>query len=56
MDKLSEHADASIAIEAELAANASDSALVQKLYTELQLLNEKLEGDVERWSELAEFA
>jgi ABC transport system ATP-binding/permease protein len=43
-------------IETELAANASDSALVQKLYGELQLLNEKLEGDVERWSELAELA
>jgi ABC transport system ATP-binding/permease protein len=45
-----------IAIEAELAANASDSALVQKLYGELQSLNEKLERDVERWSELAELA
>lgn len=44
------------AIEAELAANASDSALVQKLYGELQRLNEKLERDVERWSELAELA
>jgi ATP-binding cassette subfamily F protein uup len=43
-------------IESELAANASDSALVQVLYTQLQLLNEKLERDVERWSELAEFA
>ncbi len=43
-------------IESELAANASDSALVQKLYAQLQLLNEKLERDVERWSELAEFA
>jgi ABC transport system ATP-binding/permease protein len=43
-------------IEAELAANASDSALVQKLYAQLQLLSEKLERDVERWSELAEFA
>jgi len=45
-----------IHIETELATNASDSALVQKLYTELQLLNEKLERDVERWSELAELA
>jgi ATP-binding cassette subfamily F protein uup len=45
-----------IQIETELATNASDSALVQKLYTELQLLNEKLERDVERWSELAELA
>jgi ATP-binding cassette subfamily F protein uup len=45
-----------VAIEAELAANASDSALVQKLYTELERLNGKLESDVERWSELAEFA
>jgi ATP-binding cassette subfamily F protein uup len=43
-------------IDTELTANASDSALVQKLYTELQLLNEKLERDVERWSELAELA
>lgn len=43
-------------IETELGANASDSALVQKLYTELQLLSDKLEQDVERWSELAEFA
>jgi ATP-binding cassette subfamily F protein uup len=43
-------------IDAELAANASDSALVQRLYSELQMLNEKLERDVERWSELAELA
>jgi ATP-binding cassette subfamily F protein uup len=43
-------------IEAELAANASNAELVARLYAELQALNETLEGDVERWSELAEFA
>ena len=44
------------AIEAELLANPSDAALVQQLYTELAALDDRLERDVERWSELAEFA
>jgi ATP-binding cassette subfamily F protein uup len=40
--------------EAELAANGSDHILVARLYEELQTLNEKLERDMERWTELAE--
>lgn len=38
-----------------LAASASDFVLVQALYTELESLNQQLEQDVDRWSELAEF-
>ncbi|MBI3650907.1 MAG: ABC-F family ATP-binding cassette domain-containing protein [Acidobacteria bacterium] len=45
-----------VAIEKELAANASNAELVQRRYAELQALNDQLEGDVERWSELAELA
>jgi ATP-binding cassette subfamily F protein uup len=42
--------------EAELAANASDHILVARLYDELQSLNETLDRNLERWSELAEVA
>ncbi|HEY8462252.1 MAG TPA: ABC-F family ATP-binding cassette domain-containing protein [Blastocatellia bacterium] len=41
-------------IERELDANSSDHVLVQKLYEELQSLNERLDGDLNRWAELAE--
>jgi ATP-binding cassette subfamily F protein uup len=44
------------AAEAELAANGRDHVLVAQLYEELQLLNETLDRDMERWAELAEFA
>jgi ATP-binding cassette subfamily F protein uup len=43
-------------VEKELDANASDHTLVQKLYEELQSLNEALDRDLERWTELAELA
>jgi ABC transport system ATP-binding/permease protein len=41
-------------VERELEANSSDHVLVQKLYDELQSLNEQLDGDLNRWAELAE--
>ncbi len=44
------------AVEKELDANASDHTLVQKLYEELQSLNEALDRDLERWAELADLA
>jgi ATP-binding cassette subfamily F protein uup len=44
------------AVEKELDANASDHTLVQKLYEELQSLNEALDRDLNRWAELAELA
>jgi ATP-binding cassette subfamily F protein uup len=43
-------------VERELDANSSDHVLVQKLYEELQSLNEQLNGDLDRWTELAELA
>ncbi|NQU45885.1 MAG: ABC-F family ATP-binding cassette domain-containing protein, partial [Chlorobium sp.] len=43
-------------ISAELAAAGSDFAVVQRLGDELQALQKKMEGDMVRWSELAEFA
>ncbi len=43
-------------VEKELDANASDHTLVQKLYEELQSLNEALDCDLNRWAELAELA
>ncbi|MBO0857903.1 MAG: ABC-F family ATP-binding cassette domain-containing protein [Chloracidobacterium sp.] len=43
-------------IERELDANSSDHLLVQKLYEELQSLNEKLDRDLSRWADLAEQA
>jgi ATP-binding cassette subfamily F protein uup len=43
-------------VERQLAASSSDFVLVEALYSELQLLNRQLEGDVDRWAELAEFA
>jgi ATP-binding cassette subfamily F protein uup len=43
-------------IEKELDANSSDHILVQKLYEELQSLNERLDRDLNRWAELAELA
>jgi ABC transport system ATP-binding/permease protein len=42
--------------EAELAAHGSDHVLVQKLYEELQSLNQQLDRDLNRWAELAELA
>jgi ABC transport system ATP-binding/permease protein len=42
--------------ERELDANSSDHVLVQKLYEELQSLNERLDHDLNRWAELAEMA
>ncbi len=45
-----------VEIEAGLAANSSDHVVVQKLYDELQALNQILERDIERWVELAELA
>ncbi len=41
-------------IEKELDANSSDHVLVQKLYEELQSLNDRLDSDLNRWAELAE--
>jgi ATP-binding cassette subfamily F protein uup len=41
-------------VERELDANSSDHVLVQKLYEELQSLNERLDSDLNRWAELAE--
>jgi ABC transport system ATP-binding/permease protein len=43
-------------VERELDANSSDHVLVQKLYEELQSLNERLDIDLNRWAELAEMA
>lgn len=39
-----------------LLANATDHVLVQQLYDEMQALNEKLDRDLERWTELAELS
>jgi ATP-binding cassette subfamily F protein uup len=43
-------------IQRQLAASSSDFVAVQALYLELESLNQKLERDVDRWAELAEFA
>ncbi|MGH9755107.1 MAG: ribosomal protection-like ABC-F family protein [Blastocatellia bacterium] len=43
-------------IDKELDANSSDHVLVQKLYEELQSLNQRLDRDLNRWAELAELA
>jgi len=43
-------------VEMELDANSSDHVLVQKLYEELQSLNDQLNRDLDRWTELAELA
>ncbi len=43
-------------LETELSANASDAHLVHRLYDERERLTEQLSRDLERWSELAEFA
>jgi ABC transport system ATP-binding/permease protein len=43
-------------IERELDANSSDHVLVQRLYEELQSLNDRLDIDLNRWTELAEMA
>jgi ATP-binding cassette subfamily F protein uup len=43
-------------LERELDANSSDHVLVQKLYEDLQSLNERLDSDLNRWTELAEMA
>jgi ATP-binding cassette subfamily F protein uup len=40
----------------DLDANSSDHVLVQKLYEELQVVNEVLDRDLERWAELADLA
>ena len=42
--------------EASLASNGSDHVLVEKLYEELQTLNDQLDRDLTRWAELAEVA
>ena len=42
--------------EASLASNGSDHVLVEKLYEELQTLNDQLDRDLTRWAELAELA
>jgi len=41
-------------IERELAAAASDAGRVHELFIEQQTLNQKLETDLSRWTELAE--
>ncbi len=41
-------------VERELDANSSDHVLVQRLYEELQSINEQLDRDLNRWAELAE--
>jgi ATP-binding cassette subfamily F protein uup len=43
-------------LERQLAESASDFVVVQALYTELGLLKQQLDNDVDRWAELAEFA
>ena len=43
-------------VERDLDANSSDHVLVQKLYEELQSINERLDIDLNRWAELAEMA
>ncbi|MFP5260577.1 MAG: ABC-F family ATP-binding cassette domain-containing protein [Blastocatellia bacterium] len=43
-------------LERRLAESASDFVVVQALYTELGLLKQQLDNDVDRWAELAEFA
>src|SRR5262252_138568 len=43
-------------VERELDANSSDHVLVHRLYEELQSLNEQLNLDLDRWTELAEMA
>ncbi len=43
-----------VEIENELNSSAADSYKVNQLYTEQQQTNEKLEKDLERWTELAE--
>jgi ABC transport system ATP-binding/permease protein len=45
-----------VEVERELDANSSDHVLVQKLYEELQSLNDQLNRDLDRWTELAELA
>ena len=46
--------DRKVEIENELAANATNFDLVSNLYLELEKLTQKLDTDVDRWSELAE--
>jgi ATP-binding cassette subfamily F protein uup len=43
-------------VQRQLAESSSDFVAVQALYMELESLNQKLERDVDRWAELAEFA
>jgi ATP-binding cassette subfamily F protein uup len=45
-----------IEIDRQLTENASDHVLVQQLYEEQQSIRETLNCDLERWTELAEFA
>jgi ATP-binding cassette subfamily F protein uup len=45
-----------VEIEAELAANSSNAALVHQLYKEREELTEQLARDLDRWAELAEHA
>jgi ATP-binding cassette subfamily F protein uup len=44
------------ALERVLASSSSDFVAVDAAYAELQMLNEELEKDVDRWAELAELA
>jgi ATP-binding cassette subfamily F protein uup len=43
-------------LERRLSESTSDFVVVQALYTELGLLKQQLDNDVDRWAELAEFA
>jgi len=45
-----------VELEAQLATAGSDYLTVQALYTELQTLTARLDRDLNRWAELAEFA
>jgi ABC transport system ATP-binding/permease protein len=57
LEKRIESAEArKVEVERELAASASDFVALQRLYAELESLNQQLERDVDRWGELAEFA
>ena len=51
--RIAESEDRKTGIEAQLAVPSDDFDAVNALYTELQALNEQLETDIERWSELA---
>jgi ATP-binding cassette subfamily F protein uup len=57
LEKEIESAEArKVEIQRHLAASSSDFVAVQALYLELESLTQRLERDVDRWAELAEFA